>query len=75
MDKLTKDQKIDYLRSGLPVHADGHIVQAKRLLFTPSTEVCHHCEMDSLCKNEIAELCEEINRNSKKPYYLVLWHY
>lgn len=75
MNEENKRKKVSLLRSGLYATAEGITVRAIRLLPFSEGDKCDYCEMDCLCRGDIAELCEAINENAKTPYYLLLaWH-
>lgn len=75
MNKENKIKKVNLLRSGQCVNAEGLTIKAIRLLPFSEGDKCDYCEMDCLCRGDIADLCEAINENAKTPYYLILgWH-
>lgn len=72
MKKKTMYNIVKSLRAGQPVMLDGHCIRAMRLYgFSEGCE-CEYCEMDCLCKGEIAEACNLLNQHAKVPYYLFL---
>lgn len=73
MNKENKIKKVNLLRSGQYATAEGLTFRAVRLLPYSEAYKCYFCEMDCLCKGDIAELCEALNENAKAPYYLKLW--
>lgn len=75
MNKQNKEKKVNLLRSGQYATAEGLTLKAVRMLPYFKEDRCNCCEMDSLCRGDIAELCEALNENAKAPYYLMLgWH-
>lgn len=63
---------VNLLKDRQPVKVSGLWVRAIRVRGgTPGSE-CENCEMDCLCKGDIAETCEAINLQAKDPYYLGL---
>lgn len=75
MNEETKRKQVGLLRSGQYVTVEGIIIKAIRLLPFSEGDKCDYCEMDCLCRGDIADLCEAINENAKTPYYLLLgWH-
>lgn len=75
MTEAKRQLLVDQLRDGQRVAVDGIVVKAIRLLPFSEGDNCDYCEMDCLCKGDIASLCDALNENAKTPYYLFLaWH-
>lgn len=68
-DKELHEKAIRLIEGGL-VEVDGLVVRA---VFVPDGfDQCMHCEMDCLCKGNIASLCDEIYSISRSQYLLKL---
>lgn len=75
MTEAKRQLLVGLLRDGQRVAVEGLVVKAMRLLPFSEGDKCDYCEMDCLCKGDIADLCEALNENAKTPYYLFLgWH-
>lgn len=63
------DKAIRLIEGGL-VEVDGLVVRAVKV---PSFfDACNECEMDCLCKGDIADLCCEIEWINESHYFLKL---
>lgn len=69
LNKLVKS-----LKDGQPVLVSGHCIRAMRVHGGSPGYECELCEMDCLCKGDIADVCKALNLHAKSPYYLWLCH-
>lgn len=63
------DKAIRLIEGGL-VEVDGLVVRAIKVV--GGFDVCNECDMDCLCKGEIAELCGEVYEIVDSDYILKL---
>lgn len=66
---------VNLLKDRQPFMVSGLWVRAIRVHGASTGSECEYCEMDCLCKGDIAEICEAINLQAKDPYYLSLCHF
>lgn len=74
MNKEKRTELVALLRDGQRVAVDGLVIKAIRLPEWAMGIYCDHCDMDCLCKGNIADICNEINSIGVKPYILRLCH-
>ena len=70
MKRMTLHDKAVRLCEGGCVEIDGHVVRAKRI--PDGFEPCNECEMDSICKMEMLDLCAECDALEKRKHILYL---
>ena len=72
MRKRELAQKVELLKDGQIVRIDGLYFSAKKVneYFPPNP--CDYCDVDCLCKGDVAEICDELNLHSKSVWYLHL---
>lgn len=64
--------KVELLKAGQHVEIDGLIFSAKRLHPGLRCFPCNVCNVDCLCKGNIAEVCAMLDFMSKTVWYLHL---
>lgn len=65
-------QKVALLKDGQIVRIDGLYFSAKRINDDDPQTPCLYCNVDCLCKGDIAEVCTELDFLSKSVWYLYL---
>lgn len=65
-------QKVALLKDGQIVEIDGLLFSAKRTNDEDPQTPCLYCNVDCLCKGDIAEVCTELDFLSKSVWYLYL---
>ena len=65
-------EKVALLKDGQIVQIDGLLFSAKRVNEYFNDEVCMHCNVDCLCRGDVAEVCTELDFMSKSVWYLHL---
>lgn len=65
-------EKVALLKDGQIVKIDGLWFSAKKVNeYWPQTP-CNYCNIDCLCRGDVAEVCEELDWMSKSTWYLNL---
>lgn len=72
MTEKELNKLVNLLKDRQPVMVSGLWVRAIRLHGGLTGSECKYCEMDCLCKGDIADTCVAINLHAKDPYYLSL---
>lgn len=65
-------EKVALLKDGVPVEIDGLWFKALRINDDDPQTPCLYCNVDCLCKDDIAEVCTELDFLSKSVWYLHL---
>lgn len=65
-------QKVALLKDGQVVEIDGLYFQAKRIPEHWEDATCSYCDIDCLCRGDVARICIELDFLSKSVWYLVL---
>lgn len=74
MTNKKRDELVALLRDGQRVEVDNLVIRAIRLPESEMGLYCYNCDMDCLCKGNIADICNELNSIGVKPYILALCH-
>ena len=69
-DELAK--KVALLKSGVPVQIDGLMFKAFRINDDSPQTPCSRCNVDCLCRGDVAEVCTELDFLSKSVWFLYL---
>ena len=72
MKKNELRDKVELLKAGQRVEIDGLIFSAKRLHPAFHCSPCDECNVDCLCRGNIAEVCAMLDFMSKSVWYLHL---
>ena len=67
-------EKVALLRDGQVVEIDGDWFQAVKLPDDWEVRACEACDLDSICKGNVARICMEIDHPFYTKYYLKLAH-
>lgn len=65
-------EKVALLKDGQCVEIDGNWYKAVRLSPTILDIPCLYCGVDSNCRDNVQEICSELDVNAKNPYLLQL---
>lgn len=65
-------QKVALLKDGQVVEIDGLLFSAKRINDDDPQTPCLYCNVDCLCRSDVAEVCTELDFLSKSTWYLYL---
>lgn len=72
MKQKELNEKVALLKAGQPVEIDGLIFTAKRIPIDWSINPCQLCNVDCLCHDDVADVCDELDFLSKSQWYLDL---
>lgn len=72
MNEKKMAETVALLKDGQRVEIDGLIFSAKRVPSEFHTNPCHVCNVDCLCRGDVAEVCFELDFMSKSRWYLNL---
>lgn len=67
-------QKVALLRDGQVVRIEGDFFQAARLPDYWDESPCIICELDSICRDDITDICNELDGTRPYKWYLKLAH-
>jgi hypothetical protein len=65
-------EKVALLKDGQIVEIDGLRFSAKKVKEYWSQTPCNYCNIDCLCRGDVAEVCEELDWMNKSTWYLNL---
>ena len=68
-------EKVQLLKAGQVVEIAGDNFQAFRVAEGWEGQACDACELDSICKGDVALVCEEMDSISERRWYLKLAHH
>lgn len=72
MNQKELAKKVALLKDGQIVEIDGLLFSAKKVNeYWPQTP-CKYCNIDCLCRGDVAEVCGELDWMSKSTWYLNL---
>lgn len=72
MKEKKLNEKVQLLKAGQRVEIDGLIFTAKRIPIDWPEYPCWLCNVDCLCKGDVAEICTDLDSMSKSRWYLNL---
>lgn len=61
MKKKELEEKVQLLKAGQVVEIDGNWYRAMRLSDDSAWKACEACDLDSLCRGEVHDVCEEMD--------------
>lgn len=67
-------KKVQLLKSGVIVDINGDTFCAKRIDDLLADYPCNHCDLDSICRGDIAIICEAMDSFGRRRWYLKLAH-
>lgn len=65
-------QKVALLKDGQIVKINDLYFSAKRVNEAFPPDPCEYCDIDCLCRGDVADVCIELNLHSKLVWYLQL---
>lgn len=65
-------EKVALLKAGQLVEIDGLMFSAKRINDDNPPSPCDYCNVDCLCRGDVAEVCTELDFLNRKLWYLYL---
>lgn len=67
-------KKVHLLKAGQIVGINGDYFQAKRISDRHDFNPCAHCNLDSICRGDVAIVCDAMDDVSRRRWYLELTH-
>lgn len=67
-------EKAQLLKAGQVVEIAGDWFQAVRVPESSEWRACVHCDLDCICRGEVAEICREMDFPNPDEWYLKLAH-
>lgn len=67
-------EKVALLRDGQVVQIEGDFFKAVRLPDDWQVRACEACDLDSVCRGDVAIVCTELDHPLYTRYYLKLAH-
>lgn len=74
MKQKDLEKKVQLLKAGQIVEIAGDWFQAVRIDDEDNESCCEHCQLDSLCRGDVFDVCCEMEREPKYWWYLKLAH-
>lgn len=74
MSQKELNQKVQLLKAGQIVEIAGDWFQAVKVPESWKYRACELCELDSICRGEVAEVCKELDWPDFTRWYLKLTH-
>lgn len=74
MKQKELNEKVQLLKAGQVVEIAGDYFQAIRLAKDWEVRACEACDLDSICRGDVAEVCSELDRPYYTRWYLKLAH-
>lgn len=74
MKKKELNEKIQLLKAGQIVEIDGNFFRAVMLNWYDPTENCTYCDLDSICHDDVLDVCCEMETINSKSWILKLCH-
>lgn len=74
MKQRELNEKVQLLKAGQVVQIAGDFFQACKLAEAFEGRACEACDLDSICKGDVALVCDALDRPFYVRYYLKLAH-
>lgn len=74
MTQKEKYKKVHLLKAGQIVQINGDCYQAERVDDPFTHYPCDYCDLDSICRGDIAIVCEAMDEFGKRRWFLKLAH-
>lgn len=74
MNQKELNKKAQLLKAGQIVQIEGDFFKAVRVPDGWEGRACEACELDSLCKGDVALVCDEMDKSFNNRWYLKLAH-
>lgn len=72
LEKLYRTAQL--LKSGLVVQLEGDTFRAIKFNGAEDDSPCYSCSLDSICKGDVAEVCNELDSHGADKWLLELAH-
>jgi len=67
-------KKVQLLKAGQIVQINGDCFRAHRISDRHITNPCDYCDLDSICRGDVAIVCDAMDDISRRRWYLELAH-
>lgn len=67
-------KKVQLLKAGQVVEINGDYFRAVRIDDRDSESCCEHCQLDSICRGDVFEVCCEMEGSAPYWWYLKIEH-
>ena len=74
MTRKQLNQKVQLLKAGVTVEIAGDTFYAVKVPESWQYRACDLCELDSICRGDVAEVCKEMDWPYYDRWYLKLAH-
>lgn len=74
MTQKELNEKVQLLKAGQIVQISGDYFQAKHIPDCYGVYPCNYCDLDSICRGDIAIICEALDSFGKRQWFLKLAH-
>lgn len=74
MNQKELNEKAQLLKAGQIVEIAGDWFRACRIPDDWDLRACEACDLDSICRGDVAKVCDELDRPFYSRYYLKLAH-
>jgi len=74
MTQKELNEKVQLLKAGQIVEINADCFQAKRITDWYEVNPCDCCDLDSICRGDVAIVCEAMDYIGKRQWYLKLAH-
>ena len=74
MKQKELNEKVQLLKAGQVVEIAGDLFIARRLSDDWQVRACEACDLDSICRGDVAIVCGELDKPLYTKFYLKLAH-
>ena len=67
-------EKVALLKDGQVVQIAGDFFRAVKLEDVDRTDICTHCDLDSICRDDVLDVCCEMESTRSRGWMLKLSH-
>ena len=67
-------EKVALLKDGQVVQIAGDFFRAVKLEDVDRTDICTHCDLDSICRDDVLDVCCEMESTRSRGWMLKLAH-
>lgn len=67
-------KKVQLLKSGVTVEISGDTFYAERIDDPFAAHPCDYCDLDCICRGDVAMVCDEMDAGTKRRWLLHLAH-
>lgn len=74
MKQRELQKKVQLLKAGQVVEISGDFFRAIKLENVERTDICTHCDLDSICRDDVLDVCCEMESTRSRGWMLKLTH-